>query len=656
MCTFCDNEIKCNFARHLKTHHGEEQEVLAFLRTKGAERLARIKKLRKAGNYSENRPVYEKGDDLLTGTPKMYSCSHCLGKYRKESLFRHVKKCFFNTNKRGRSHALADAQTLEVGLRVNTDEMGDLKRNVFPRMQADDIARVAKSDELICQFALRYRKNHRQDHLISVVVRHVRRLAEILISLRQILKDDNISLLNSLRPKNFDAFVKAVKMVCKYDPNTEKFGRSSFALQIGTQIKQCCDVANALGLKKEFEQERLDFINNLKRLFEDQWQFEVSVIALENVHANRWNKPLLLPTTEDLQKLKNYLSEKSNHFSRLLKEDKTSQIAFSSLQKLLYVQLILLNRKRVGELQRIRVDWYLEHKDKEISSEFDKYVNDAQRLLMRSFRRIVIRGKRGRGVPVLFTLHMVNEINFLLKVRNNFVLPSNKYLFASLSTDSPLQGTQVIKEVAKNAKVSNINAITSTRLRKHLATVCQILDLSDNDREQLSTFLGHSRETHEEFYRRPDQVYQTAVLSKLLLIAEGGNLTEIQGKRLDEINDNIDDIIEDDNEADVDDPSVSVEEVPLVDNPSASVEDVPQPCAEKTSSSSGKSQKRKRRVLKAWSKEERDIVLSHFQRNIKSKKAPKKAEVVEVQEKFPVLKERKWESIKVYICNQFRCL
>lgn len=42
------------------------------------------------------------------------------------------------------------------------------------------------------------------------------------------------------------------------------------------------------------------------------------------------------------------------------------------LQKVVYVELILRNRKRVGELQRIEGDWYHERKDQVISFEFDK--------------------------------------------------------------------------------------------------------------------------------------------------------------------------------------------------------------------------------------------------------------------------------------------
>lgn len=39
--------------------------------------------------------------------------------------------------------------------------------------------------------------------------------------------------------------------------------------------------------------------------------------------------------------------------------------------------------------------------------------------------------------------------------------------------------------------------------------------MEKNDLEQLSTFMGHEKDTHMDWYRLPDDVYQTAKVSKL---------------------------------------------------------------------------------------------------------------------------------------------
>lgn len=53
--------------------------------------------------------------------------------------------------------------------------------------------------------------------------------------------------------------------------------------------------------------------------------------------------------------------------------------------------------------------------------------------------------------------------------------------------------------------------------------------------EQLATFMGHTNEVHKKFYRLPDDVYQTAKISKLLILMEDGKADAYKGKSLEEI-------------------------------------------------------------------------------------------------------------------------
>ena len=59
---------------------------------------------------------------------------------------------------------------------------------------------------------------------------------------------------------------------------------------------------------------------------------------------------------------------------------------------------------------------------------------------MEYFRRVV-RGKGSKGVAVLLTTKVVHQIDLLLKCRNNFINPENKYLFPASTGDNPIQGT-----------------------------------------------------------------------------------------------------------------------------------------------------------------------------------------------------------------------
>lgn len=54
---------------------------------------------------------------------------------------------------------------------------------------------------------------------------------------------------------------------------------------------------------------------------------------------------------------------------------------------------------------------------------------------------------------------------------------------------------------AKAFGAENTQTLTSTRLRKEIATVLQILSLNKIEIEQVPYFMGHTKTTHEEFYR-----------------------------------------------------------------------------------------------------------------------------------------------------------
>ncbi|KAM8825916.1 uncharacterized protein ACB058_019368 [Synchiropus picturatus] len=77
--------------------------------------------------------------------------------------------------------------------------------------------------------------------------------------------------------------------------------------------------------------------------------------------------------------------------------------------------------------------------------------------------------------------------------------------------------------------------LRSTRLRKHVATLSQVLNLKHNELDQVADFLGHDIRVHRDFYRLPVPTTQLAKISKLLLTLEKGTLSKIQGKSLDDI-------------------------------------------------------------------------------------------------------------------------
>lgn len=124
---------------------------------------------------------------------------------------------------------------------------------------------------------------------------------------------------------------------------------------------------------------------------------------------------------------------------------------------------------------------YITNINKHSSREFEKYVTESEKYLIRSFKRIMISGKKDREVPVLFTEGMVKSVDLFLQLRKTFIEGKNNYLFAATNSPNSISGTHVVYKHVRLSGVKNPTALTSTRLRKHVATISQVINLSAQD-------------------------------------------------------------------------------------------------------------------------------------------------------------------------------
>ncbi|XP_050516338.1 uncharacterized protein LOC126891198 [Diabrotica virgifera virgifera] len=636
-CYFCESLVK-NFARHIQRNHSAESEVHKILSLPAGckQRKDLITALRKRGNFLNNNHIQKPVKKPNLTNTILVPCSNCLGFYSSKMLWRHRKQCLGATT----ANSKIDGQNILLkGLRVDPE----VQQKVFPRMRPDEISMAAKKDTLICAFASRYLKQHRETHLINVASRKMRELAKLLIEVKKMESNVN-DLFEALHPKYFDTLVAATKIVAKYDPLNNYYKSPTYALNMGTSLKPCYDIAILHALKRKQNFGNMSTANaeaDLKtttQFIEAHWKFEVSYQASNDLSVKKWNKVTIVPLASDLKLLKEYLTRKAkNARENLLKENKNKS-HYITLLKCVYCKILLLNRRRPGELQRLPL--YLYEKAEAPTNkyeEFDLVVSPCEKILMQRFKRIVIRGKWGKGVPVLFSCDVQEQIETLLKFRDNF-LSSKNYLFGNPGTIEPIAGYKVLKQFARECGAKNSNALSATRLRKHLATLSQIFSMTDQDVEQLSTFMGHTPGTHRGSYRLPDDVYQTSKITKLLLLMEQGLAAEHKGKTLNEIKIDLeDDLLTAEN---VEDHEDDMEMVVSADVP-------------KEGEPKSKQQKQKR-VLVKWTDEQKQVVLEFFNGHIKKKRPPKRIEVEQLKEKHPqLLSNKDWLKIKVFIQNTY---
>ncbi|XP_045488680.1 uncharacterized protein LOC123690070 isoform X2 [Pieris rapae] len=186
--------------------------------------------------------------------------------------------------------------------------------------------------------------------------------------------------------------------------------------------------------------------------------------------------------------------------------------------------------------------------------------------------------------------------------------------------------------------------------------------MSENDMEQLATFMGHTNEVHKKSYRLPDDVYQTAKISKLLILMEDGKADAYKGKSLEEIDlDLNEELIEEpvDNNEIIDyDP----EPEPTLDANSdlsqagpSGMQNVSQQLLNETGfqlRNENKIRKGKKRTLVPWTKEQKDVVTKYFKFHIKNHQPPKRNECEKLKEqRVDLLKNKDWLKIKVFVQN-----
>lgn len=187
-----------------------------------------------------------------------------------------------------------------------------------------------------------------------------------------------------------------------------------------------------------------------------------------------------------------------------------------------------------------------------------------------------------------------------------------------------------------------------------------MFNLKESDIEQLANFMGHTQAVHRQNYRLPDDVYQTAKLSKLLLLMESGNADSYKGKCLDDINLDLEqDLLEnvdDHDNTDLDDiieydaaiPTEKSNETDFIDN------SVITPTATPLSDVSNVTDTKKKRNLVPWTTQQKNIVKKFFSKHIKNKQPPKRHECEELRSQHPdILHNKDWLKIKFFIQNAY---
>ena len=131
-------------------------------------------------------------------------------------------------------------------------------------------------------------------------------------------------------------------------------------------------------------------------------------------------------------------------------------------------------------------------------------MSDTEKILTQHFNYMSTRGKRGRRVPILYSGLIKKALDTLVANRGKAgIQQDNEYLFPN-SSDNFIRGCDAVRELVNEYspkyKFQKPHLIRSTKLRKHVSTVAQILILSGEQLLSLPNHFGHSEAVHRQFY------------------------------------------------------------------------------------------------------------------------------------------------------------
>lgn len=542
-CAYCQKPYS-KIARHLEFVHRNEFEVAkAFsFDKKSKERRVRLRLLKSRGNFAHNAAVSKTGNGEMVAcrrpkevksTYDFTHCIHCQGLYNRKTLWRHIRTCPQNPKYESRTIGQKRVQSINSLTLPPPVDVSKSLWTIACEMVNDEVSNVVRNDRYILLLGEQmYNRLKLHSGRNDYIRQKMREVARLLITARSLTPIHNME--DFIQPCNFPHVIKAVRAVAGFSEETNTYKIPSLALKLGHSLVKIANSVecNALMSGRDTAAESAQ---SFRRLYESRWNEVVSAAALTTLGEAKWNKPQVLPFTEDVKTLHSFLNSKQQEYVDALQE-KPNGTNFATLCKVMLAQIVIFNRRREGEVSKMNVQSYTSRDQAPMHKDIAVGLSDFEKKLCGYFQRVEIRGKRGRKVPVLLSPNMVVAMDLLVNMREKCQVPvENQHLFARPGALSHYRGADCIRQYAQASGAKHPDALSSTKLRKQVATLSTVLNLKDNEMDQLANFLGHDIRVHREFYRLPESTLQLAKISKLLIAMEKGKLPELQGKGLDGI-------------------------------------------------------------------------------------------------------------------------
>ena len=217
----------------------------------------------------------------------------------------------------------------------------------------------------------------------------------------------------------------------------------------------------------------------------------------------------------------------------------TNDGTFQELNRAVLTYIIVFNKRRSGEVSKMEVKNFTDARENRYDSVYQEMfatLSELEKKVAKENLLVKVIGKKGRHVSALVPTFVCDAIDVLLVGRSQYNVPEgNVYLFAKPWTENYLDGCRCVRHFSNSFGLKKPKAITTTKLRKHLATCLQVLNLSENEMEWVAGFLGHTVDVHRLYYRAQDDTIYLTKVAKIIAASNLGQVSLNAGRNLDQV-------------------------------------------------------------------------------------------------------------------------
>lgn len=232
----------------------------------------------------------------------------------------------------------------------------------------------------------------------------------------------------------FPLFIQAVKNIGEFDENSMIL-KTSIPMNYGFPFKRACKLLK-LKTMDRFDRDKENDAMQWLTFFESKYHKLIAKPAKTMARINKRNKREELPTAKDVEMISKYIKLKSEEASQIL-ENKFCPKAYRSLAETTLTHLVVFNRKRPGEMERLKIGDFNNRKNIDQNSDYYESMDFVDKFISNEHVLIGVEGKKYQNINLLATKNHCKYINLLMSHRRQAgIHPKNQFVFGvgTLST------------------------------------------------------------------------------------------------------------------------------------------------------------------------------------------------------------------------------